>query len=457
VKIPEDLILDVLKSESTYDIEAAVYSAFDKVNVTIKDIQFPARDGRDLFDYVNILEKPSGIHFMDCTFKTFSLPINKVELFFDSCKFYNNWFIQNHKLLDNYPNVLYQQCIFHNSTSISSTEEEELKVIDNNLFSDCTFLDNLSLNNTIFKKPIFKNTNFKVFSIESLTIRDSIIKDRFLLNSYELAAVNFENTMFEEKVELKENEIQQLELSDCNFNKLADFFESTFQNFIAHKCIFFNFAGFENCKFGINEDVSSNLVSKFNYVTFLDFVNFRNTTFYSGLNIANINYSIPPNFLNVSIEMSNTNRETFRIIKNSFDNNGNFIEGNKYYVNEMIKFREEAINAKNTSTRFLLFIYRNTSEYGQSYTKPILYIISTSILYWLSIIGYENNWLYQFTPSIDFSINYIAEIANGVASHIIPFSHILREGMEFISLLFYVSFTSFIWLIILAIKRNTKR
>ena len=79
----------------------------------------------------------------------------------------------------------------------------------------------------------------------------------------------------------------------------------------------------------------------FEYVTFLSFTNFRNTTFYSGLNLENSNLKEAPNFLNIDINPKFTNRETFRIIKNSFDKIGNNIEANKFFVFEMNKYEEE--------------------------------------------------------------------------------------------------------------------
>ena len=394
---------------------------------------------------------------MDCTFYSYSLSIENVEFFFDSCEFENAWYISNHKLLTNNHNILYQQCTFNENVSSSSESDKEYYEFSEKLFSDCTFKSEVSFSKIIFKAPIFKNTGYEVFKIESLKISDSIIEERLILNNYEIREINFKNTVFNDKVELKDNSILKAYLHDSNFIGLADFFNSTFQVFEAHKCIFSEFTGFENCEFGTNDDSFSKNNCVFNYVTFLDFINFRNTNFYSGLDISNINYSIPPNFLNSEIEISKTNRETFRIVKDSFDKNGNYIEGNKYYVNEMKKLKEESIENNNLSNRFLLFIYHITSNYGQSYIRPTVFMIMMSLIYWLVIIGFENNFLYEIMPSMNGYIFSISNFINGIASHIMPFARILKEGMEFISLIFYILFSTSIWLFILAVKRNTKR
>ena len=56
--------------------------------------------------------------------------------------------------------------------------------------------------------------------------------------------------------------------------------------------------------------------------------------------LENINLKESPNFLNTKIEPKNTNRETFRITKDSFDKIGNHIEANKFFVYEMKKHKE---------------------------------------------------------------------------------------------------------------------
>ncbi|EKN5934533.1 hypothetical protein DVQ16_19505, partial [Yersinia enterocolitica] len=87
----------------------------------------------------------------------------------------------------------------------------------------------------------------------------------------------------------------------------------------------------------------------------------------------------------------------------------------------------------------------------------IFWIIIFSVFYYLLTLGHDSNLLYTLIPSENEKIKLISNIFNGIASSIIPFKSLLREGMEFISLLFYIIFASLIWQTIVAVKRHTRR
>lgn len=73
-------------------------------------------------------------------------------------------------------------------------------------------------------------------------------------------------------------------------------------------------------------------------------------------------------------------------------------------------------------------------------------------------LGHETNFLYTLLPYDSHSeMNFIAEIFNRFTSSIIPFKNILKEGMEFISLIFHIIFVSLVWQTIVAVKRHTQR
>jgi len=102
------------------------------------------------------------------------------------------------------------------------------------------------------------------------------------------------------------------------------------------KSIFDDFVGFERCTFGTNNKLKEE-IALFKYATFKDFLNARDSKFLSGLDIKNINLQGETNFLDAQIEVKSSNRETFRILKHSFDSIGNIIEANIYYQKEMKK------------------------------------------------------------------------------------------------------------------------
>lgn len=71
--------------------------------------------------------------------------------------------------------------------------------------------------------------------------------------------------------------------------------------------------------------------------------------------------------------------------------------------------------------------------------------------------GYENNILYEIRPSINGALEEISGFVNNLSENILPFSKILKDGMEFISLIFYIIFASLIWQKLVAVKRHTRR
>ena len=161
--------------------------------------------------------------------------------------------------------------------------------------------------------------------------------------------------------------------------------------------------------------------------------------------------------MKTNIDEKNTNRETFRIVKSSFDEIHNYIEANKYFSYEMKKYKEELKGTNKTQEKVILFLNEKISNYGQSYVKPIFYMIATSIIYYLLILGYENNILYEIHPSSNGFLEKISSSVNNVSKNILPFSKALKSGMEFVSLLFYIIFASLIWQTLVAVKRHTRR
>lgn len=94
------------------------------------------------------------------------------------------------------------------------------------------------------------------------------------------------------------------------------------------------------------------------------------------------------NFSGMELEeensFKNTSKETFRIIRDSLDKNGEYREANKYYALEMKKYEEE-IGAGDSkaplSERAVFFLNKHISNFGQNYIKPILWMIFFAFLY----------------------------------------------------------------------------
>ena len=123
----------------------------------------------------------------------------------------------------------------------------------------------------------------------------------------------------------------------------------------------------------------------------------------------------------------------------------------------MSKYKQ-VLNEKPLNQEKLIFwLNEKTSNFGQSYLLPIFWIVFFSVIYYLLVLGHESNLLYELVPTANEVISSVSNVFNGIAANIIPFKKLLREGMEFISLVFYVIFASLIWQTIVAVKRHTRR
>jgi len=427
-------------------------------------IHFPARDSRDCFDYLKILNLFEEIHFSYCEFYLSNLDLTNVKCFFQDCKFHYRWTLYDYEILKNEDNVIYQTCEFYQTVSNYIPEEQKKLAIYNHSQFDytCRFHKNIDFNRVCFKDMLF-NTNQYNYNedsiIQNIIFNSCIFEKKFILNTYKI--INFEilNSTFKSKFEFKENTLDQFVIDNSNFEKIVDFFESEFKQFKIHKSIFDDFVGFENCKFGTDKKKREE-IAIFKYATFLDFVNFRNTTFESGLDIENINIKESPNFLNMNIDFQNTNRETFRIIKYSFDTINNHIEANKYFVQEMQKYKEELKTKKllgNIQEKIVFNINDIVSSFGQSYVKPIFWIIGSALLYNFILYAYEENCLYKIYPPINYYIQSVVNYLNITIKNILPFTKFLKQDLEFLSLIFYIIYSILIWQTIVSIKRYTKR
>ncbi|PHO10599.1 hypothetical protein CPG37_03895 [Malaciobacter canalis] len=109
----------------------------------------------------------------------------------------------------------------------------------------------------------------------------------------------------------------------------------TFNNcFFQEKCSFYKtiFNGFLNLE---NSFFNKRLELK--YGVFKNKVNFKNTTFKNKVNIPYADFKSINNYLNININFRKNDRETARIIKDSFEQQNNIIEANKFYAIEMKK------------------------------------------------------------------------------------------------------------------------
>lgn len=475
--------------------------------VKLVDISFPAQHSLTdsnlvLYkDLITILNKLLAISFENCSFDSRGLILDSPMCRFKNCRFFNLWSLYNYKLLlaENEQTSIYFKCSFFKELS-SPVKWNNKKVLLEQQFSNCTF-ESISFRNTTFKKQIFNNQDDRVFgyqdrnsnvidfsdhsekNITSLIMYNCIIKEKFILNNlyfikFKLLDVIFQN---KSKFEFKNNNIQIFEVQNTNFKALVDCYNTRFKSFHIEKSIFEKFIGFEKCKFGeikktipklkkrehtaqkitgfedydFNKENYSFEGASFHYATFLDFVNFRDAEFYNGLDLRNANFEETPNFLDVDVEPKNTNRETFRIIKHSFDSVGNTIEANKFFTHEMNKERQNLSNKDNLNKKVILSFNYWVSNFGQSWIRPLILIFAMSLLHYFIVKG-TFHCIAPSNPLYD-SLKWVVDFSNDLADNILPFQKFLKEGMEFISLIFLIIYSTLIYNFVVAVKRIVKR
>ncbi|UTJ07789.1 hypothetical protein [Arcobacter roscoffensis] len=421
--------------------EADSYSVDEYIKeevIVFNNIYFPQSKEIDSFDYTKILKRLGQIHFNYCEFSTSYLDLDSTKCFFQDCKFHNGLSLSNIPVLENELNVLFQKCEFGNT--VSSSPWDKQLVIDSPLFSDCSFTK-INFDNTIFNEAIFKNSKDFDGSIKELEIYDSVLKKEFVLDYHSIDSLIIRDTQFQEPLHMyKCRNINELNITNSSFEKSVDFYNSSLGAFYTSNTLFSEFVNFEYCEFGLGEGIEEYFKAKFDYTTFKSFINFRNTFFYSGLDLSLTNLKENPNFLNTTIDYKYTNKETFRIIKNSFDKVGNFSDANKFFAKEMQKDLNETFFLDSPAKKLMLWFNLGISNFGQFYWLPLLYIIGFSFL--LSFINYEEL--------------KCCEILNPLAKTL-PFGRFLDEGKEFVHLLVYIVYSVLIYHFIVSVKRMIKR
>jgi hypothetical protein len=437
--------------------------------INFQGIVFPTRDPRDHYDYFQLFKKLKGVHFDLSTIHFTSFNFPSIKLFFQECKFVDDWYIHSYSILEDVASkTLFQNCTFEGVVSTAPEENSrDVLKIEHHLFNDCEFKEPLLIKRGEITISIFNNSEGYDQVLNYLHITGGEFNSRFILNRVKIKILEIRDVEFKRKFELKESDIQNTTIYNVNFHKLFDAYKTEFNNFKISRSIFNDFTGFEKCQFGIKGGVSDK-ATEFEYVTFLNFANFRKAAFYNGLDFEHTNLKEPLNFLNAEINDKNTNRETYRIIKHSFDKIGNQIEANRYFSYEMKKYKEELLNEKNTASndnqkrkvKQELFIYNINewlSDFGMNYINPLKLMCISSLFYLAFYWGYKANLLYGISPWLDSSLIFLSSSVNSFAKAIPPYGRFLEEGIAFITLIYHIFFLTSTWQFIVAVKRRTKR
>ncbi len=350
-------------------------------NNTFEDIYFQECNSSFYYGAFDFIEEKDSIYFENCHFFFNDITHKGNSIFKDSkVTFKNCTFISSLNILPdiNYPNIqlTYDNCTFSDTLNIRNID---IYIT----FNDCSFND-IELKDCNIKNNIFTNKKGIKYNINKFTIDNCTFEKRFTLNNYNIEIFTCINCVFQNKFEFKNNNITKFDIHNSNFEEISDMFASKFIQFKISKSIFNDFSGFENCIFGTSDKLIEE-VAKFEYVTFKDILTLRQTKFLSGLDIENINLQNDANFLKTKVELKNTPRETFRLIKHSFDKVGNIIEANKFYSLEMKKREEELKDKEHKDKNFLEWlifkVHGISSDHSQSWVLSLFWIINITFLY----------------------------------------------------------------------------
>ncbi|TKI69647.1 hypothetical protein FCU45_06200 [Sulfurimonas crateris] len=371
-------------------------------------------------------------------------------------------------------------------------KEGEKKFTQTVKFNHCTFLDCVDFTYIQFEKDIvFSECILKdeIKFKKQLNIRISF------LECPEIESLDFSRTVFEQKVEIKDCVIKSCDFENTRFKSLADFYKTEFYGNLFFKTTFEDIVVFTESKF--HEDVN------FKYTTFKKLALFRKTLFKKKLNLDDSIIKEEANFLEITskedkIEVIDVeNRETARIIKNSFEQQNNIIEANRFYAKEMEEREKELnkdmIKGKNITEWLIFKAHAISSNHSQDWLLALFWIIIFGALYTIvsfcssntclsnvntpiligsiflvsfySLHVYNMRDYKQFTKYIflfllfvnyftltkDFNLSCLADKIN-------PFSIMTsEESITFGLLMFKITIAYLIYQFIVSVRQNTRR
>ncbi|MGE4419516.1 MAG: pentapeptide repeat-containing protein [Sulfurimonas sp.] len=240
------------------------------------------------------------------------------------------------------------------------------------LFNSCTFLDDANFKKYNFEHPIlFNNCTF-----ESEIELNKIYTNRVSFLTCSIQNLNCQDIIFEQKVKIQNCIVNgKVNFYNTKFKELADFYNTNFYDVNFKKTTFEDISVFTESEF--YEDVD------FKYTTFKKSALFRKTKFEKTVNFEDSIFKEEANFLDITANMAN--RETARIIKNSFEQQNNIIEANKFYTLEM-KEREKELtkdikNGKNIVDWLIFKAHAISSNHSQDWLLALFWIIVIGALY----------------------------------------------------------------------------
>lgn len=448
-----------------YDLKEAIQNKL----IFIEGIHFPAANHGIELDYQHILALIKSLIFINCQFYGEQLFIEGDERFFASnysferCVFHENW-----KVTETRPPAeevaLFTKCIFLEQVEIigAGLSYSDLNEFDC-IFRSCDLKDvyvyGLDISNEMF---FFSKKGSS--SLRKLRVVESSFSSPMSLNNIAACdSIEIMSTQFKSCFSLINSTCDNILIDNTDFNSQAGFSESKFGSIAIYNTIFRGIANFQGCQFGTPDNTDQ--ISTLNYVTFYSFINFSSAKFNKPLNLGNTNQQ-QPNFLNATFTKqaaAGTDRETFRIIKHSFDAVGNHVEASKYFALEMQAYRRELKNEKaegHRRERVLLSANAIISNHGQNYLYALFWFGVIICIIGLVLVNdsmSEQLIDTRFTGPLVWQC--IRDWMNTLALGFLPLSSLFKDREHLAAFLLFSTLilSGVTWHLLVAVRRHSKR
>ena len=359
-----------------------------------------------------------------------------INLFWE--KFYEEY--NSRQILFGIKNVVFPKFESQGGLAKGSPRKIIFEYLDSYLgFENCIFEDDIFLYKYIHELKFKECKFFANVKIERMDIEKGITFEKCIFNK----SLILKNITFKEgsKVKIKEcKKIVNASFENTTFEDLADFYNSTFEtktNF--ERTTFKNISVFSNVIF--KDDID------FRFTTFEKLAQFKETIFEKKLNLEDTIIKDKINFLktktinNENLKPENiANRETARIIKDSFEQQNNIIEANKFYALEM-KEREKELDSKKDFFEWLVFKFHGlSSNHSQDWTLVLFWIININFFY--SYLNIETN---IWTLALKIPISLILILLIGCMIFKISEDNEKKRWLTTIPITLIIDFTDFIF------------
>ena len=395
-----------------------------------------------------------------------------LEIEFDNCKFLD---IANFEKYLFKQDIVFSKCTFEDEIKLNKQQTSSIS------FLNCPEIKNLNLSKTVFEQKVEIKDCHK---IGKLNLKDAIVNGKFIMNRVDLDYFNCSGSVFEKKVEIKECTFTKTSFyQNTKFKSLCDFYKTKFQCNNFERTTFEDIVVFTESEF--HKDVN------FKYTTFGKLALFRKTIFQKTVNFEDSIFKEEANFLDINANMAN--RETARIIKNSFEQQNNIIEANRFYALEM-KEREKELELLKNPLEWIVFkLHGISSDHSQSWFLALFWILYFTFMF--SFLSYFYNeektalsntvfFIYfEISLIIGFFIDAIKDKARVISATVIiivsyfvygisscdfalkcfssninPFSIMTsKEPITFGLLFFKITIAYLIYQFIVSVRQNTRR